>query len=231
MCSNLKTGSLPTESHNMMHSTLYYIYDPMCSWCWGHRVLWDELQKRLPENIEIEYVAGDLAADTNKPMPLELQQTIQGYWREIQRQLGTAFNFDFWKKNSPRRSTYIACRAVIAAKHQGFESEMIDAIQRAYYLRALNPSDSAVLIRLAEELLSQGLKLDVDQFSNDLESVATHQELQRQITLARGLTHQVFPSIVLEHDGMRHSIVREYQDCSLVLADIQRILLLMMDKR
>jgi len=187
-------------------------------------VLWDKLQKLLPDNVVIEYVAGGLAADTNTLMPIELQQTIQGYWREIQAKFGIAFNFDFWKKNSPRRSTYIACRAVIAAKSQGFESEMIDAIQQAYYLRALNPSDSAILVRLAEELSSRGLDLDVDQFGREMESPATHQMLQQQISLARELTHQGFPSIVLEHNGVRHSIVREYQDCNLVLAEIQRVL-------
>jgi len=75
-----------------MPSTLYYIHDPMCSWCWGHRALWDRLQKLLPDNVVIEYVAGGLAADTNEPMPMVLQQTIQGYWREIEAKLGTAFN-------------------------------------------------------------------------------------------------------------------------------------------
>jgi len=196
----------------------------MCSWCWGHRPLWDKVQTQLPENVAIQYVAGGLAADTDEPMPLELQQTIQGYWHEIHNKLGTKFNFDFWTKNTPRRSTYIACRAVLVAKTQGHEAAMIDAIQRAYYLRALNPSDSEILIRLAAELSQQGQGVDVEQFSADLESPAIEQELQRQIALARELTHQGFPSIVLEHNGKRHSIVREYQDCALVLGDIQRVL-------
>ena len=126
--------------------------------------------------------------------------------------------------NSPRRSTYIACRAVIAAKNQGFESEMIDAIQHAYYLRALNPSDSEILIRLAEELSSRGPDLDVGQFGREMESSAVHHVLQRQISLAGELTHQGFPSIVLQHKGRRHSIVCEYQDCNLVLAEIQEVL-------
>jgi putative protein-disulfide isomerase len=207
-----------------MPSILYYIHDPMCSWCWGHRPLWDELQRRLPDNITIQYVAGGLAADSNDPMPIALQQTIQGYWREIHNRLGTEFNFDFWTKNTPRRSTYIACRAVLAAKTQGFEADMINAIQRAYYLRALNPSDSDTLLHLAGELSHQGLGLDRDQFRKDLESPTIHQELQRQIALARELTHQGFPSIVLELNGKRHSIIREYQDCDMVLADIQRVL-------
>ena len=207
-----------------MKATLYYIHDPMCSWCWGQRPLWDDLQKALPDTVAVEYVAGGLAPDSSEPMALALQKTIQGYWREIQRKLGTEFNFDFWQQNIPRRSTYIACRAVIAAKNQGCEAEMIDAIQRAYYLRALNPSETEILMQLVRELSDQGRDLNLGQFCNELESAATQQELHRQIALARELTDQGFPSMVLERNGRRHSIVREYHDHRLVLAQIEQLL-------
>ena len=206
-----------------MTSTLYYIYDPMCSWCWGFRPVWDELQAHLPALITVEYVAGGLAPDTDVPMPVAQQQAIQGYWRDIQQMLGTAFNFDFWQNNTPRRSTYIACRAVIAADNQGCGKEMMDAIQRAYYLRALNPSDSDILMRLAWDLYSQELDIDLDQFATDLNSAATQQELNRQITLARQLTDQGFPTLVLEHNGERTIISREYKDFRRTLAEILAI--------
>ncbi len=207
-----------------MSSTLYYIHDPMCSWCWAHRPLWDKLQQHLPDELAVEYVAGGLACDSNLPMAKDLQAEIQGYWREIQAKLGTEFNFDFWTNNEPRRSTYIACRAVIAAKNQQCEEQMIDAIQQAYYLRALNPSDQPILLSLAWDLYSQELEMDLDRFANDLESVATHKELQAQIALAKELGAEGFPSLVLEHGGERHAIVREYQDYQPVLAQIKRIL-------
>ena len=207
-----------------MSSTLYYIHDPMCSWCWGHRPLWDKLQQYLPDELAIEYVAGGLACDSNLPMAKDLQAEIQGHWREIQAKLGTEFNFDFWANNDPRRSTYIACRAVIAAKNQQCEVQMIDAIQQAYYLRALNPSDQPILLSLAWNLYSQELEMDLDRFANDLESVATHKELHAQIALAGELGAQGFPSLVLEHEGKRHTIAREYQDYQRVLTQIKRIL-------
>lgn len=206
-----------------MSSTLYYVHDPMCSWCWGHRPLWDELQKNLPDSVNVEYLAGGLASDTNLPMAQDMREAIQGYWREIQQKLGTEFNFDFWKTNIPRRSTYIACRAVIAAKNQKLEAQMIDAIQRGYYLRALNPSDSDILLRLCWDLYSQEFDIDLDRFTHDLESVVTHKELQRQMALAKDLGAQGFPSLVLEHKGKRHAIVREYQDYTLVLDQLNRV--------
>ena len=210
-----------------MSTTLYYIHDPMCSWCWGYRPVWDALQENLPVSVSVEYVAGGLAPDSDEPMPMDLRTMIQGHWNNIQTRLGADFNFDFWTNNTPRRSTYIACRAAIAAKKQGYEKDMIDAIQRAYYLRALNPSDSDVLIRLVSELSQQELgshqeqSINVDQFSADLKSHETQRQLERQIQLAGELTDQGFPSLVLECNGFRHPIIRDYMDYHVALTDIR----------
>jgi putative protein-disulfide isomerase len=175
-----------------MTSTLYYVHDPMCSWCWGFKRTWDTLKQLLPEGVVVENVTGGLASDCDELMPEEIQRVIEGYWRTIKTQLGTEFNFDFWRLNQPRRSTYMSCRAVIAAGYQTSQEAMIDAIQRGYYLRALNPSDVSVLVQLAMEL-----GLDEVRFERDLLSASTELELQRQLKLARKLPIDGFPSLVL----------------------------------
>ncbi|BAW80114.1 hypothetical conserved protein [Candidatus Nitrosoglobus terrae] len=139
---------------------------------------------------------GGLAPDTEEPMPLTLQQKIQGIWKKIQKEVPrTEFNFDFWDKCHPRRSTYPACRAVIAAIKQGkvFEEAMILQIQRAYYLQARNPSDDATLISLAVDL-----GLDRIQFINDLNSPETHAALTWEIQLSQTLGATGFPSLILK---------------------------------
>lgn len=205
-----------------MSIKLYYLHDPMCSWCWGYRPVWDALQQKLPAAIEVEYVAGGLAPDCNIPMPIAQQQMIQNHWRTIEVKLGTKFNHAFWTKNTPRRSTYNACRAVIAAHKQAAQKTMIDAIQQGYYLRALNPSNVEILIGLAKELSQQQVKLGlaIDQFINDLSSAETEKELARQISLARQLSQQGFPALVLENDAIRHQISVDYSDYRLTLAEI-----------
>lgn len=197
---------------------LYYAYDPMCSWCWGFRPVWDALKKELPSDLELVYLAGGLAPDNDEPMPESMQQAIQGYWRDIQSQLGTEFNFDFWNNNVPRRSTYISCRAAIAAANQGAQEQMIDAVQRAYYLRALNPSDVPVLVQLAQEL-----GLDAEQFETDLLSEAVQQTFEQQMTLARQLPIDGFPSLVLETEHGVVRLSREYRDHNVLLRQIQSL--------
>lgn len=211
-----------------MNATLYYIHDPMCSWCWGYRPVWDALKMNLPDGIQVEYVAGGLAPDSNSPMPVDQQAMVKAHWHTIEEKLGTPFNYDFWDKNTPRRSTYNACRAVIAANNQGYQVQMVEAIQQAYYLRALNPSDKAVLIGLAKELSESQdkstLVFDISRFITDLSSEETEQALMQQIRFARELTHQGFPSLVLECNGVRHSIAINYQNHQATLAELNLLI-------
>jgi len=133
-------------------ATLYFYHDPMCSWCWGYRPVSDRLFASLPNSVELVKIVGGLAPDSDEPMPQNLLEGLPKAWSRIHDLLGTEFNFDFWSKCKPRRSTYPACRAVLAADNQNKYDEMIDAIQHAYYLRAMNPSDLVTLETLAGSL-------------------------------------------------------------------------------
>ncbi|TDG14245.1 DsbA family protein [Seongchinamella unica] len=200
-------------------TTLFHIHDPMCSWCWGYRRTWDQIRARLNPAISIENVVGGLAPDSDEPMPLELQQTIAGYWKDVAEATGAEFNFDFWRRCRPRRSTYPACRAVLAALLQDAEQEMIEAIQQAYYLRAMNPSDNEVLISLASEL-----NLDVAKFERDLADSRVESALQQAFALRKSLGVYSFPSLVLQVAGQNHPLEIHYCEYQPTLDQIARLL-------
>jgi len=206
-----------------MQPILYYIHDPMCSWCWGFSRTLNELLASLPDEIEVRRLLGGLAPDTDSPMPVTMQQYIKGNWSRIEDTIpGVKFNFDFWTKNSPRRSTYPACRAVIAARQQGqsFDEKMTKAIQRAYYEEARNPSNDTILIELALEL-----KLSVEKFKIDLTSNETQKILLDEINLARDLFAESFPSFVLKMDNNLWSIKIDYNNSEKMLEAINNKLI------
>lgn len=191
----------------MSTSTLFYVQDPMCSWCWGHRPQWEQLQDALPDSVSVKNVVGGLAPDNDEVMPLAQQEAISGYWKKIEGILGTQFNHDFWQKNSPRRSTYPACRAVIAARWQGAEEKMIVAIQEAYYLKAKNPSDTETHLLLAVDL-----GLDADIFAADYSSEKLEKAFMQELHFSRTLPTNGFPSMVLQHQDQMHVIPLDYKD-------------------
>jgi len=206
----------------MKKATLFYIHDPMCSWCWGFRPALKQLLKSLPPEVEVNRVLGGLAPDSDSPMPVDLQQYLQHTWQTIQEKIpGTEFNFDFWSECTPRRSTFCACRAVIAARQFGseFDEQMTFAIQKAYYLEAMNPSDDTVLIGLAESLA-----LDPVAFGENLNSPSTHQTLAEEIDLARRLGAQGFPAMTLVINEIATRVSIDYTNPENMLESINSVL-------
>ena len=198
--------------------TLYYVHDPMCSWCWAFKPTWQKVRAEIDNKVNYRYLLGGLAPDNNVPMGLETQNYIQANWEKIQQVVpGTEFNFDFWRFCEPRRSTYIACRAVICARKQQprVEEYFIEAIQRAYYLEAKNPSNKDTLIGIAEKL-----GLGTKQFADDLTSPEVQKILDREITLSQSLGMTSFPSLKLLSGGVMSTIKIDYNNAQSIIAQI-----------
>lgn len=208
------------HTQNNAQRTLYHVHDPMCSWCYAFRPVWQEVSENLPEDVELKYVLGGLAPDSDAPMPQEMQNMLMGTWERITQSVpGTTFNFEFWTKNQPRRSTYPACRAVLAARVQDQsitkEREIIRGIQDAYYQRAMNPSDDSTLTQVAAE---NGL--DPEQFAADLQSAATQQALKDEIRFARSIGGDSFPSLIMREGKQLRLIMLSYTDAAHILQQL-----------
>lgn len=193
----------------------------MCSWCYGFRPIFRELVEQLPSDIEVKYVMGGLAPESDEPMPKETREYVQSQWRLVEEKTGVSFNWNFWAECQPRRSTYPSCRAVIAAEQQGkyYIPRMIDAIQNAYYRQARNPSDTKTLVELAFEI-----GLDRTKFQNTLLSTETEQKLHKSFQLRKKLHAHSFPSLRLQTSKSIHTIEINYQSAHAILVNITRFI-------
>lgn len=212
--------ALPNFDGNIM--ILYYVHDPMCSWCWGFKPVLEQLKESLPDEIKLVYLLGGLAPDNNSPMPDSMKSNIMSTWRHIQETIpGTQFNYDFWKNNIPKRSTYPACRAVLAAAKQNYNKsfEMITAIQEAYYLNAKNPSDINILKDLAIKI-----GLNSEQFNADIESNEISLKLTNEINLARKMGADSFPSLVICKNDTYYPIALDYNHSDIILNHIESLI-------
>ncbi len=202
-----------------MPKTLYYVHDPMCSWCWAFRPALNSLIEKLPKEINIIRLLGGLAPDSDITMPNNIREYILQNWRAIEEKVPeTKFNYDFWTKCKPRRSTYPACRAVIAARKQNskFDIAMTLAIQKAYYLQARNPSDYETLIELAEEIGADKIK-----FSEDVVSQETDKILKEEIQQFESLDLKSLPSLLFVNDKRKIEIKADYLDAKVMLDKIE----------
>ena len=193
----------------------------MCSWCWAFRLSLNTLIEELPKEININRLLGGLAPDSDLPMPENTREYVLQNWRAIEKQVPeTKFNYDFWEKCKPRRSTYPACRAVIAARKQKdvFDTAMTLAIQEAYYLEARNPSDYETLINLAEEIGA-----DKNKFSKDVRSTETDKILEEEIQQSKSLDLKSLPSLLFIDGERKIRIEPDYLDAQVMLDQIVRL--------
>lgn len=189
ICARLRSGKMVLIKEVKMR--LIYVLDPMCAWCYAFEPELSAFLNAYP-NASVERVMGGLAPDNDNPMDDTLRLTIASYWHQIERTTQVCFNHDYWHLNTPFRSTYPACRAVLAAqklsKH-GAE-KMVKAIQSAYYQQAKNPSLRTTLIHCAE-----AIGLDTHSFTQCLQSTDIESQLQQHLQLTKQLNVVGFPSL------------------------------------
>lgn len=203
-----------------MSPVLFYFHDPMCSWCYAFRHSLFEITHALPEHMQIKKCLAGLAKDSDLPMDKATQDYVIDNWHRIEQQVrSTQFNYDFWTLNTPQRSTYPACRAVLSAKQQGlhFEDLMIQAIQTGYYQQAQNPSQLDVLIGFANSI-----ELDRERFQQDIISEAIEQQLKKEIHFSRSIGVRSFPSLVLSTEKGYEMLSIDYNDTKSVISHLQK---------
>ena len=176
---------------------LIYVYDPMCSWCYGFRPTWQAIRAGLPEGISVETRLGGLAPDDDKPMNSLLRDKLAGTWKRIEKQCGVPFDHSYWNQEpNPPRTTYIAGRAVRAAEQMGVgEWQMVNAIQDAYYTQARNVWKADVLAQIAAEM-----GVDAEAFTTLLGSDELHASHDDEVNATYQMGVQGYPSLVFD-DG------------------------------
>lgn len=204
------------------NNTLYYVYDPMCSWCYAFERTLTKLQEQLPQSLSFKAILGGLAADSTEPMLGETQAMIQQAWRRIEQTVPEIyFNFDFWSENIPLRSTYPACRALLAAEEQApeFVPMLRRNIQQAYYQKAKNPSLDNILIDCAAQT-----GLNIEQFSAALNSTTIKIKLAEHIQFTRTLEVNSYPSLRLVLTNEVYNIAINYSDVTPIITQISTLL-------
>ena len=181
-----------------MVGRLYLIVDPMCSWCWGFRRVWDTFQSGLPPSVIVTDLMGGLAPDSTELMNAQTQAYVQHAWHAVSARTGARFNFSFWDACQPKRATYPACRAVIAAgfQKQSGRMQLYTAIQHAYYLEARDPSDQDTLIALGAEV-----GLNTTQFECDLTGAAVQAAFESELVQVRSFGVSGFPTVLWQPAG------------------------------
>lgn len=207
-------------------SSLIYIADPLCSWCYGFGPQLKALLAGLPET-PLDIVVGGLRAYNTEPMDDATRNTLLSHWRHVEEATGLPFRYDVLSRPGFIYDTEPACRAVVAARQLAPAAtlDVFHAIQHAFYAQALEVVDGRILAEVAVTALAQaGTTVDAATFhalwADEATAAATRDEFIQ--TQRWGISG--FPTLVLEHGGKLELVTAGFARTEVLVERIQALI-------
>lgn len=75
--------------------TLIYVYDPLCSWCYGFHPVMKKLERRFQDRLNIRVIPGGLAIGENAQTILDGYPTIKNTLEQVEKTTRVSFGENF----------------------------------------------------------------------------------------------------------------------------------------
>ncbi|MDP1557790.1 MAG: DsbA family protein [Nitrosomonas sp.] len=178
--------------------TLWYVADPMCSWCWGFSPIIENIHQHYSERLNIALIVGGLRPGTKLPIASKQREEILHHWHNVQRLTGQPFQFDGAIPEGFIYDTEIACRSVITVStiDPNATFSFFKAIQHAFYAEQRNVTKVDVLAQLAF-----AMGINQQQFRQLFESKEIKEQTLSQFRQAQQWGVQGFPTLIIQNES------------------------------
>ncbi len=136
-----------------MNKILWYVADPMCSWCWGFAPVIEAIRKDYCNSLKVELVLGGLRPGTKQPIASTQRKEILHHWKAVKSATGQTFCFDGAMPEGFIYDTEPACRGVVALSLINTEIvfPFFKLIQSSFYVEQKDVTKPEILVQLAAE--------------------------------------------------------------------------------
>lgn len=207
---------------------LIYIADPMCSWCYGFGKEVSALVQRHPE-LAIKIVTGGLRAGGTEKLDDGGKRFRLEHWARVEAASGLPFNRDgFLARENFVYDTEPVCRAFVAARMLAPEIDLLSvfrALQRGFYVDAVDTTDGHTLSLLAAQALSDaGHAIDAEAFYQQWTSAQAIAAAKADFAWVRAIGVQSFPALLLEQEGRLQVVSGGYAHVEELEANLHRLM-------
>jgi putative protein-disulfide isomerase len=166
----------------MNEKTLWYIADPMCSWCWGFAPIIKETRLNYSENLKIELVMGGLRSG-KLAMASGQRAEILNHWKAVNERTGQPFSFEGAMPEGFIYDTEPSCRGIVAMSliNPSLVFTLLESIQFGFYVEQKDVTNPKILAQLAGKIgVDMDLYLQVFESDEVKNKVSIHFDKVRQ---------------------------------------------------
>lgn len=200
-------------------TTIIYVGDPMCSWCYGFAPEITKAKAHYPE-AQFKIVMGGLRPQGTETMK-ELGDFLKEHWEQVHEASGQPFSYDILKDKGFVYDTEPACRATVVAREMNHEVELdfFKAVQHLFYVENKNPAEVENYASIVKKF-----GLDLDKFTSLFSSEEMKNKTKEDFALASQMGVRGFPAVVVSHNGELHLVCKGYMKAELLIANIDKVI-------
>ena len=198
-------------------TTLIYVGDPMCSWCYGFSPEIDSALKQLGDDLDVELVMGGLRP-YNKETMKDLKGFLTGHWEHVHDASNQPFNYGILDTDL-LYDTEPSCRAVMIVRELAPDMAMqyFHKVQHAFYEHNLNPHLTSTYSDIAGDM-----GLDAQVFTAKFESDEYKKKIKQDFLRASQLGVRSFPTVLLTHNGETEVLSQGYSKAADLVAKVKK---------
>ncbi|EKT59391.1 DsbA family protein [Providencia sneebia] len=182
----------------MSKTTLHYIYDPLCGWCYAASPL-IEIADAHP-NIELVlHGGGMLAGESRLHMNAQFREHIKQSDKRITAMTGQVFGDDYLKMLEEPDLVLDSApplQAILAAEKEQKALTMLRTLQHAHYVLGLHVNDPLVLAQLAQDIGLDEMQYQKNYAHFQGAALDEHIGYSRQLLTQSGASG--FPTLLVE---------------------------------
>ena len=199
-------------------TTIIYIGDPMCSWCYGFAPEILKVKEHYSD-FDFKLVMGGLRPYGKETMK-ELGDFLKHHWKDVHKASDQPFSYDILKNESFVYDTEPACRATVVAREMKPEIEFpfFKAIQSRFYVHNDNTNNMETYLLLAEEF-----GLDKEEFKKQFESEEIKKKTQEDFSLSSQMGIKGFPSVIISQNGNLTLVSNGYMKAETLIENIKKV--------
>ena len=201
-------------------STLIYIGDPMCSWCYGFTDELSGVKEKYNDVLDFELVMGGLRPYNTQTMS-ELKDFLAHHWEDVNKASGQEFKYEILDSKTITYDTEPPCRANVVVRQLAPDKSFafFKDCQKAFYFHNKN-----MHLKESYHDILTALDIDTQQFDRLFESEDMKTSVRRDFEQSGEWGIRGFPALILRHKGKLSLVANGYTNKEDIILRIEKVM-------
>jgi putative protein-disulfide isomerase len=207
----------------MIKDTIYYVYDPLCSWCYGFSPVIKKLKPTYKDQFDFQVISGGMQSGERKQPVSAIRDYLKGAYKDVTQRTGVEFGDKFMEvlEDGERILDSIPPSTALSIVKDLKPKEVLSfaaTIQEAIYFDGFNWN---IVEAYFPYLETYGI--DQEEFRRKFEDPIYKEKALEDFKLATNFGVTGFPSVILKKEDKYYLIAQGFVPFEQLDATIKQV--------